>query len=147
MQSLFDNQVRANIRERMMKLTPETKAQWGKLDAPRLLTHMIDTFRVAFGEQEVQPSKSVLYSAFGRWLVIDSPIPWPKGAPSSAEFWLTRPGDFEQDRRRVMDYIDRFANGSNQKWGKSPRLGVMSAEQWSRMNYRHLNHHLTQFGL
>lgn len=147
MQSLFDNHSRESIRTRLLNLKPDSKAQWGKFDVNKMLAHCIDTFEVGFGEREVVVKKGILNSGFGRWLVIDSPIPWGKSPPTLPEYFLvTKPTEFARDHQRVLDYLDRFAKGRDQKWGISPFLGNLTPDQWSRLHYRHLNHHLTQFG-
>ncbi len=144
--SLFDTSTREQILTRLKKLNATSQAQWGKLDAPRMLAHVIDTFEVTFAERPVEVKKNWLNSAIGRWLIIDAPLPWPKGAPSSPVFWVTTPGEFETDRARVRGYVERFGKGTNQKFGPSPLMGQLSPEQWSRMHYRHLDWHLKQFG-
>ncbi|HEY3296645.1 MAG TPA: DinB family protein [bacterium] len=147
MNSLFDDTVRAQIRERLEKLTPQHKAQWGKFVPATMLTHLIDTFEVAFAERPVTVKKGFLNSALGRWMVIDSPMPWPKGSPTAPEYLESKPGEFVRDKQRVLAYVDRFAKGRGQQWGRSPGFGDLTPEQWSRLNFRHLNHHLIQFGL
>jgi hypothetical protein len=146
MPSLFDNHSREAIRVRILKLRADSKAQWGTLDAARLLCHWLDGMEMTFGERDLVAEKGFLNTALGRWLVIDMPLPWPKGAPTMKELWTTKPGDFAADRKRVLDYLDRFAKGREQKWGVSPKTGHLTADQWARLSYRHFDHHLRQFG-
>jgi hypothetical protein len=146
MKSLFDNTARQEIRERLQKLTPDSSAQWGKFTCARVVAHFIDSMEIGFGERQVVENRGFLNSAFGRWLVTVAPMPVPKSAPTAPEYLVTQPGEFERDKQRVLDYLDRFAKGREQKWGVHPAFGNLSPEQWSRLHYRHFNHHLTQFG-
>jgi hypothetical protein len=50
-------------------------------------------------------------------------------------------------QRRIAEYIERFARGPDQPWGVHPILGPLGAEDWGRLEYHHLDHHLRQFGL
>lgn len=68
-----------------------------------------------------------------RFAAFTSPLPWPEGAPTSpgidAEKEGTRPGDFEEDLAALRVLVDRFvATGGRYGW-------------------RHLDHHLRQFGV
>lgn len=145
--SLFDNHSRESIRVRLLKLQPDSKAQWGNFDVNRMLAHCLDTLEVCFAERPVEVTGNFFWnSALGRWFVIDAPLPWPKGAPTAPDFFVTQPTEFARDRQRVLDYVERFAKGREQTFGVSPFLGTLNPEQWSRLHYRHLDHHLKQFG-
>jgi hypothetical protein len=147
MKSLFNNSVRSEIRERLTKLTPECKSKWGKFTPETMTAHMIDALANSFGERQAEVKKGFLSSRLGQWLIIDSPMPWPKGVPTAPEFLKSPPTDLERDKARVLEYLDRFGKGRDQKWGVSPAFRNLTPDQWSRLQYRHLNHHLTQFGL
>jgi len=145
MKSLFDREPREEIVARLEKLNADSKAKWGKFDAGHMLAHVIDTFEACFAERKITISKNMFNSVIGRWMVIDGPFPWPKGAPTSPELFVTKPGDFDYDKQRVINYIKRLENRSHQEFGPSPYLGELSPAQWSRLHYRHLDHHLRQF--
>jgi len=81
----------------------------------------------------------------GRWLVISSPFPWPKGVQVPPVMFESDPGDFEADRQQVVAYVERFAAGPQQDWGVSPAFGPLKPTGWARLNWRHLDHHLRQF--
>lgn len=147
MKSLFDSQPREEILRRLENLHADSKAKWGKFDAGRMLAHVIDTFEACFAERRITVSKNMFNTVIGRWMVIDGPVPWPKGAPTSPELFVTQPGEFLHDKQRVIDYIKRLEKGPNQTFGPSPYLGKLTPGQWSRLHYRHLDHHLKQFGL
>lgn len=147
MKSLFNDSVRQDILTRFDKLTDSSPRKWGNFTPAKLLAHCIDTFEVTFAEREVVVRKGFLNTPLGRWLIIDSPIPWPKGSPTDPEYLKGDPHEFAADKARVRGYIERFAKGSNQKFGPSPGLGYLTPDQWSRLHFRHMNHHLRQFGL
>jgi len=149
MKSLFDAPARAGMLERISRLTADARPRWGRLTGDRAVVHLADGLALAFGEAEAAYKPSVLSTPLGRWLVIDSPIPWPKGKiQATAEFFRTAPsGQFERDRTELSALVERFARGRDQRWGRSPFLGDLSPEQWARLNWRHLDHHLRQFGV
>lgn len=145
MSDLFDPQVRGQFRDRLLHLEPDAQAKWGSLTAPRMVAHLIDAFEIGFGEKAVTV-RGPLANPIGRWLVLRMPIPRGK-LKAPPEFHECEPGEFAADRDRVLAYLDRFAAGPEQQWGPSPFLGRMSGQQWARLHAKHLEHHLTQFGV
>ena len=145
MKSLFDDKVRQAICNRIQKLTLESQRQWGSMSPQRLLIHLVTGLEVCFGDKEVEVRKGFPNNAFGRWMVTTAPMPVPKNMKSSMAA-TTDSMDFTGDKQRILDYVDRFGKGREQKWGMHPAFGKLSPEQWARLQYKHLNHHLTQFG-
>ncbi len=147
--SLFENEKRQQILGRIGRLSASANGRWGKMTAPEAICHMADGLLIAFGEKPVTFKPSLLSTWLGRWFVIYSPIPWPKGKiQATREFFETRPSpDFEKNRTLLVNLVQRFEKGPNQKWGVSPFLGPLSPGDWATLNYRHIDHHLTQFGV
>lgn len=60
----------------------------------------------------------------------------------------TRPDDLERDKAKLKDLIGRFnAAGPAHDWSVHPLFGKLPGKQWGRLAYRHLDHHLRQFGV
>jgi len=148
MPSLLVMRDRVAITHRLERLGEDSVRLWGGMAPHAMLCHLIDGFRITFGEARHDVRDSWLNGWFGRWFVIDCPLPWPRGRiQAPPEFFHTAiEHDFQWDRNRVSEYIGRFAVGEHQTWGISPILGRLSARQWGRLSYRHLDHHLRQFG-
>lgn len=148
MKSLFDSESRAEIVHRLEQFRPDLPHLWGKMSAAEVVCHLADAMRLTFGDYADYPMpKGFFTTAFFKWMVIDSPMPWPKGTRSMPQFFLTKPGDFAQDLKTLMHFVERFEKGPNQKFGFSPGFGELTPAQWSRLSYRHCDHHLRQFGL
>jgi hypothetical protein len=150
--SLFDPVVLADVRARVDRLTPNLRPRWGTLDAQRLCCHMADALRIGLGEIEVEPAApGFMTSRLGRWMVIDSPLPWPRGIKAPEAFFSSpvEINQFERDRMRLHDVLVRFSQGGKAgvAWGVSPVFGALTAAQWARLNARHCDHHLRQFGI
>ena len=81
--SLYDDAVRAELLARLDRLQPTAAAQWGRMDAPRMVAHVTEWFRMADGALSIRarkvPGKRLL-----RWLFIYV-LPMPKGAPTARE--------------------------------------------------------------
>lgn len=147
MPSYLDSQDRANHLERLARLTPDSRPLWGKMTAGQLLALLIDIFEVTFAEREVTVRPGFMNSAFGRWLLVDAPLPFPKNSPTDPEYLKRPTGDFELDQTKVLDYIKRFAEPDRHTFGPSPWVGKLTPTQWAKLHHKHLEHHLKQFGL
>ena len=145
MATILNAETRAGFIARLRQLDEGKSPLWGKQDAPHLLAHLIDAFEVTFKEKDITVQRGFLATRFGRWLVLRLPIPRGK-ITAPPMFHETEPGDFEQDRERVITYIERFATASPDDMGPSPVFGHMNLKQWGHLHTVHLEHHLRQFG-
>jgi hypothetical protein len=78
------------------------------------------------------------------------PIAWPKGVPTSprvdAEKEGTPPGDFDADVAELKKLLRRFVETEGRTLEPHYVWGRMSRGEWGRYGYRHVDHHLRQFG-
>jgi len=148
MKSLFDPDVREEMVRRIRRVEPGAPARWGTMTSGRMICHLTDGLKLAIGEIGTDFRPGVLSTALGRWLVISSPIPWPRGMIKAAPvFFGTEPsGSLERDKEALIEYVERFGRGRREQWGTSPLMGRLSGDQWAALNRKHLDHHLTQFG-
>jgi hypothetical protein len=75
--------------------------------------------------------------------------PWGKGAPTLKR-WVPQHDshDFAAEHARCLRLVDELAaKPLDEAWADSPTLGRMTGRQVSRLHAKHLNHHLTQFGV
>ncbi|HPS77678.1 MAG TPA: DUF1569 domain-containing protein [Thermoanaerobaculaceae bacterium] len=150
MKTLFNPPMAAAIRERMARVRPDTHPRWGRMNAAQMVCHLTDSFRVALGEVPVafKPNPLTFYPL--RWLLVYV-LPTPKGKiPTTPEFQLTKPADWQADLQAWNDACDRFiqrGGSADSEWGVHPAFGHLSAREWGRLTHLHFNHHLTQFGV
>jgi hypothetical protein len=85
-----------------------------------------------------------------KWIALRIPVSWPKGIATRPEVDQqrggTRPEVFARDRARVVELIRRFVQ-ADAPFGRHPIFGAMRREDWLIWGYRHVDHHLRQFGL
>ncbi|MES1215909.1 MAG: DUF1569 domain-containing protein [Bacteroidota bacterium] len=144
--NLFDPAVKQDIIGRINKLTPGSKALWGKMNVGQMLAHCQMPIGVAFGEHQLNGSfilkligplfKSVLYNE----------KPYKKSLPTDKSFIMTEPKDFEQERNKLLEMVSQFAE-TKMINDKHPAFGRLTKEQWSKATWKHLDHHLQQFGV
>jgi len=75
-------------------------------------------------------------------------MPWPRGrVHTSPELLQTAPSaSFESDRDELIRLIKAFADLPPESPGMHPMFGRLSHRLWGILAWRHLDHHLRQFG-
>lgn len=146
MASLRDHTTRNELIQRLQRLTPETERKWGRLDASRMLCHLGDTLAMSLGDVSVEPMNRKAFHQFPLKHLILYVLPFPKGAPTARELLSTSPEDFDTDRRRVVELVNRLAAAPNARGPEHPFFGPLTNEEWNALQWKHINHHLKQFG-
>jgi hypothetical protein len=153
MKTLSQAEQQQEIDGRLMQLSPDHTARWGRMNAGAMLQHLLESFEVALGERPVQPRRSILRSPAGRWLALRAPVTWAKNFPTVPELDILRrgapTGDFHFDAARstLITHIDRFCSCPGEHLlAEHPLFGIMSRDEWMRWGYLHTDHHLRQFG-
>ena len=151
MPSLFQAHARGSLRERLTHLDPEAPARWGRFTAPKMLTHVNDGLRMALGDLPTVSKRLPLRYPPLKQLVVYL-LPFPKGAPTSREL-LARVdradrGQWPAEVAAFSELLDRAgAKAGSRDWPLHPAFGRLSARAWGVLAYRHVDHHLSQFGV
>lgn len=150
MRSMWNEPDRQDLLSRFDKLRPDTQAQWGKMSAPQMLAHIGDSMRMAIGAMRVEPTRTPLRFTPIKQLVIYALPSTPKNLPTAPELRKTPPGVWTEDLRDVKELVRRAVVRYDQratKWPDHPAFGKMSPRAWGVLIYKHLDHHLHQFGV
>jgi hypothetical protein len=147
MTNLFEPNVADLMISRLNTLTPGTQALWGKMNCAQMVKHCQAPFEVFFGNMEMK--RSIIGMVFGKMarkkLFTDKP--WKKSLPTAKEFIVTGQPEFEKEKSSLIEMIRRFAKeGSSAPDMMHPFFGKMTAQEWAMLSYKHLDHHLQQFG-
>ena len=145
--TLWNAADRESILGRFERLSPDARPKWGKLDAPRMVTHVTDAVRASIGELALRPKSGPLRYWPVNVLVMFY-MPWPEGAPTAPELLDRQPVDWASELGMLRATVDRFtARDVNGQWTPHVAFGRLTGSQWGRLMYRHLDHHLGQFGV
>jgi hypothetical protein len=148
MPTLFDPQARSAIHARLDALQPERAPAWGRFSAPEMVTHLACALRAGLGELPTGSPKGALATTPLNLLVIYV-LPWPRGkAVSPSEFLGVPPGPWREAIATLHDLVERTGHrGPAGAWPVSPVFGRISGRTWGVLQYKHLDHHLCQFGV
>ena len=144
----IDADVRTRLVERMRMLREDTPRKWGSMTPAQMVWHLNSALANACGDVEYKfrgPRNGVVRSLV-RFFVLRAP--WPKGVPTAPEMTAGPSYDLEAERARFEALIGRVgctrADGS---WPVHPAFGQMDGRDWCKLEVRHIDHHLRQFGL
>jgi hypothetical protein len=146
--TVFDAAAREALLKRVMLVQTGTQPKWGQMNSVKMLRHLSASFEMALGELPCAPKPGPMKNWLAHWLVIDSPIPWPKGAPTAPEIISQPTAGVEEEQQRVRVCLERIAaRGDAGTYADHPAFGKLSSAQWGRLIWRHVDHHLWQFGV
>ena len=151
MKNLFDATVANQVKTRLGKLEPQSERRWGKMTPAQMLAHCSVSMQWAVGE--VVPEKGALpIRLMGRLvkpMVLRNDDPMRKNSPTAKSLIVTGEPDLANERGRLSGLIDRFAAGGPAACTQNPHsfFGKMTPEEWAILMYKHLDHHLRQFGV
>lgn len=148
MPTLADSSTRASVVTRIAQLSPSAMPAWGRMSAPQMLAHCADALRMAYGDLPCA-AKNVPLARLGivKWLILNV-IPFPKSAPTARELIARPPSEWGAEREAIVGLIERFAQEAPRAtWPPHPLFGPMTGPQWGLLAWKHLDHHLRQFGV
>jgi len=148
--NVFEEKSVQGLLTRLDKLTPNSKAKWGKMNAGQMLRHLNVPYDMAYTDQYP------VAKGLKRWLitllaknVVVSDKPYKQNSRTAKEFLVTDEQDFEKQKKTLVDYITRVQkDGRTHFEGKeSTSFGNLTANEWNNLFGKHLDHHFDQFGI
>lgn len=147
MYNLFEQKNAADILSRIEKVTPTHQALWGKMKVEQMLAHCAITLDTPFGSDRKQNFFGKLFGKMAKKGVL-GPKPFKKNSPTDKTFIVADNRNFENEKAKVIAGVKKFSEGGPQTivCKKHPFFGDFSADDWSFLMHKHLDHHLKQFG-
>lgn len=148
MKTLCNPVDRRELIGRLSRLTPGTPGQWGTLNAPRMVTHLIDSARMMVDEIPGMPAGRSVLSWPGLKQLIVYVLPVPRGKARTHPLLLaTQPTNLPADIATFAELLERFGAEDTRLAATHPAFGTMTREAWGILGYKHFDHHLKQFGI
>jgi hypothetical protein len=148
--NIFQAEVSESVISRIEKLTPQTPAQWGKMSVAQMLAHCAVTYEMIYENKHPKPG------AFMRWILktfikksVVNEVPYKHNSSTAPQFVMKEDKNFESEKTRLIAFLRQTQQlGQSHFDGKeSHSFGVMSGSEWNNLMYKHLDHHLRQFGV
>jgi hypothetical protein len=147
MKSVFDPDTRSLLLARVERVTADSRPQWGKMNAEQMLTHLVKSLQMATGEVVAKTVWTPVRYTPLRQLIVYL-LPWPKNVATARELLPSNPVALEEGRRALVRVIEDIAARSSQReWPEHPAFGPVGRRGWGVVAWRHVDHHLRQFGV
>jgi hypothetical protein len=148
MKTLFDTADREAILARLSALPPECTRQWGTMDPAQMLCHCAIALETGTGDRPMKQKLigKVLMPFFRSKILGEKPF--AKNSPTDPTFVVSGARDFAAERARLTGLIQRFVERGEDAAGKETHafFGKMTGKEWGELMYKHIDHHLRQFG-
>lgn len=147
--NLRDSACSQQLIDRIGKLQPGTPPLWGRMTATEMLLHCN---RVNEQLLESPPVKkgTAPKQYIARWLYLYVKPIFPKNIPTPKRNDTKGAIDdaaFEAERNRFIALLSRFPTHAKPISLPHPYFGDLNTNQWGIFGYKHMDHHLRQFGL
>ncbi|MCU0347744.1 MAG: DUF1569 domain-containing protein [Saprospiraceae bacterium] len=148
--NIFTRPVADAVIGRINQLTPATSPKWGKMNAAQMLAHCNVTYEMAFEDKHPKPGvvmRFILKTFVKKGVVNEAP--YPHNSQTAPQFIITDSKDFEKEKQRLIGYIAKAQGLGEAHFDglASHSFGALTKTEWNNMFYKHLDHHLTQFGV
>jgi hypothetical protein len=150
MKTIFNENVINELVGRIKSLELSASKNWGKMNSAQMLKHCVETEKMFQGE--IKPSRVFIGRIFGKMAlksVLKNAKPLDKNQPTHKNLKITENPDFSSTKNEWIDLLKKYPTMSKVTFHGfvHPFFGKMDKEQIGTYNYKHIDHHLRQFGV
>jgi Protein of unknown function (DUF1569) len=150
MNNLFEAARVTEVKERMAQLRPNSDRVWGQMNPAQALAHCSRGIELAVGDR--MPPRMLLGRIIGRIvkpMALGNDEPMRRNSPTVTDLVVQDERDLGMERERLCGLIDRFAAAGPVGCTTHPHsfFGRLTPDEWATLMYKHLDHHLRQFGV
>jgi len=148
MKNLFQPEAVDEMISRIDKLNAASQRQWGKMDVAQMMAHCSGSFDMASGRLNLP--RILIGRLLGPLVkpIYTNEKPLSKNSPTDKKLVIADRRDFLSEQEQLKLKLRQFHQGGEAQCTRHPHpfFGALTAQQWSRGMYKHLDHHLRQFG-
>ena len=148
METVFDPSTRDELLRRLDAVHSNSARQWGKMTPAQMLEHLARTLEMPTGRY---PQKQILAGKLLGWVFRKQFLgekPFAKNSPTGPDFVVRDEPALEAGREKVKSLIREVATVGEK--GCDGRVhaffGALTGAEWGVVTYKHVDHHLRQFG-
>jgi hypothetical protein len=148
--NIFTKEIAGQVVQRIESLQPTTTPQWGKMTVAQMLAHCSVAYEMVFENIHAKPNPLMrfLLKTFVKSGIVNE-VPYKKNSQTAPAFLITGDRDFATEKNRLVNYVNN-AQALGEPFfdhKESLSFGTLTVTEWNNLFYKHLDHHLTQFGV
>ncbi|MBT8245211.1 DUF1569 domain-containing protein [Winogradskyella sp.] len=145
MKSFFEDGVYNEIASRINNLNENTNSKWGKMNVGQMLHHCQMPLNIILEKDSYGVKPNWLVNLFFKKSMYNDKY-WRKNMPTVPRFKIVSNKDFTTEKAEILKLLNELNDQRKREdWQPHPAFGKLSKEQWGKMQYKHLDHHLRQF--
>ncbi len=147
MQSILKDDSHNEILKRIQNLDEGTSPLWGKMTIGQMAHHCQAPLNIMMQKKDYKLKPNwIVKTFFKKSLYNDKP--WRKNLPTAPPLKVLDDKDFKKEKEQLLELVMELHEHKNKtEWQAHPIFGEFTAQQWGQMQYKHLDHHLKQFGV
>lgn len=150
MKDIFDTQTILELQERVERIDSQSKAQWGKMDIYQMLKHCTENEKMLLREKSFR--RLFMGRLFGKMALnsnLKDDAPLGKNSPTHPDIKISGTGNVEEEKQLWIELLRKYADQKPMHYTRfiHPFFGQMDHSQVGRYAYKHIDHHLRQFGV
>jgi len=148
MRSLFEPDTYHAVLQRLDTLQPDATRQWGKMSAAQMLEHTARAVEMALGRRGRGQIWLGRLLGWMFWREFAGETPFRRNGPTGPDFIIHDEPDFAAAKARLRALVTELhaAGAAGCDGHVHGFFGRMSGEDWGRTQFKHVDHHLRQFG-
>ena len=148
MKTLYQRETVDEVILRVENLEPAAVRQWGKMDVAQMMAHCSAGLDMARGQ--LNPPRIFIGRLLGPIFkpVFTNEKPFGKNAPTDKKLVVSDQRDFVREQEQLKLKLRQFHEGGEAQCTRHPHpfFGALTPKAWGRGMYKHMDHHLRQFG-
>ena len=150
MKNLFQPETVRELKDRLAQLRPDSPRLWGKMTPAQAMAHCVMGVELALGDR--RPPRMFIGRLVGRVIkpmAFKESEPMRRNSPTIPGFVVSDNRDLACECENLSRIIDRFAAAGPVGCTTHPHsfFGRLTPDEWSFWMYKHIDHHLQQFGV
>ncbi len=146
----FDPKTTEIFTQRINQLTPESQPVWGKMNVAQMMAHLNVAYDITNGKKDPKYNMftKFILKAFVKKIVVGDK-PYKKNSQTGPLFLIADQREFEKEKELLLaNILDHEKKGRSHFEGlENPGFGKLTAAEWNNLYAKHLEHHLSQFGV
>tara|TARA_R110000868_G_scaffold86347_9_gene242283 strand:- start:12803 stop:13246 length:444 start_codon:yes stop_codon:yes gene_type:complete len=147
MKSIFDEATKNELETRLNSLSENSERKWGKMTVGQMAWHCQYPLKLAIENKKSSKKGNLLVQLFFKKSMYNDK-PWRKNLPTAPQLKAREPKNFTDEIKLLKQLtLDTHKLKTREEWNPHPFFGNFTKQQWGQMQYKHLDHHLTQFSV